>query len=288
MFFIATPSWNYGRFLGDAVESVRRQTGPEVRHHVQDAQSTDETSDVLAAHAWSGLRAAHERDEGQCDALNRAFARVPDEAAHLGWLNADEFYLPGAFEIVRSAFDENPEVDVVYGDSLHVDETGKLMRLVAQHGFSRTVLQSMRHLYIQTSSTFYRRRVWESGDLILDQNFRQAMDQELFVRLAHTGYRFAHVPVPLSCFRVHDLQLTAQNGSAIAEKEFRAVEARFGYRAKPWAGRGMHRALKAMNGAYLRELRARHLQGRTLRWFADPAAAQVSRQLVRPLQGEAA
>jgi glycosyltransferase involved in cell wall biosynthesis len=288
MFFIATASYNYGRFLGDAIESVRLQGQQGVRHHVQDALSTDETPETLAAHGWPGLAAVRERDGGLCDALNRAFANVPDNVPYLGWLNADEFYLPRAFDTVRKVFDQNPSVDVVYGDSLHVDETGKLLRLVAQHRLSATVLQSMRHLYIQTSSTFFRRRVWEAGDLGLDQRYRQAMDQELFVRLNYAGFRFAHVPTPLSCFRVHDLQLTAKHGAAIADEEFRAVEAQFGYRARPWAGRGLHRALKVANGAYVRERRAVRHRGRSLRWFDGAEAARVSEELVRLGQKEVA
>jgi hypothetical protein len=280
MFFIATPSWNYGRFLGDAIESVRLQDAPGVRHEVQDALSEDDTPEVLARHAWPGLRSVREPDGGQCDALNRVFARVPNDATYLGWLNADEFYLPHALATVRAVFDRDPGVDVVYGDSLHVDERGNLRRLVAQHDYSPTALRSMRHLYIQTSSTFFHRRLLDSGALRLDQDYRQAMDHELFVRLAQAGHRFAHVPEPLSCFRVHDQQATARHGRGLADREFRAVAARFGYRPRPWLGRAVHRARKSGNGAYLRELGAGRYRGQTMRWFADPAAARASQQLV--------
>lgn len=278
VFFIATPSWNYGRFLGDALESVRLQAGESVLHHVQDAVSADDTAGVLARHAWPGLSWVHEPDDGQCDALNRAFARAPAEAQYLGWLNADEFYLEGALAVVRRTFEENPDIDVVYGDSLHVDESGRLTRLVAQHGMSRTVLRSMRHLYIQTSSTFFRRRVLESGDLRLDLGYRQAMDHELFARLDAAGYRFAHVRVPLSGFRVHDAQLTARHGSATARDEFRAVQRQLGYGARPRLARTVHRVMKVANGAYVRELRHRRFRGESLRWFTDPTHGMPHRK----------
>jgi glycosyltransferase involved in cell wall biosynthesis len=275
MFYIATPNWNYGRFLGDAIVSVRRQAeSVPVRHHVQDALSTDNTEQVLAEQAWPGLSAARERDSGMSDALNRAFARVPPEVEFLGWLNSDEFYLPTALAQVRQVFASNPEADVVYGDSLHVDVSGRLLRLVAQHGFSRTTLRSMRHLYIQSSSTFFRRRVWESGELRLDPDHRQAMDHELLVRLDSTGFRFAYCPSPLSGFRIHDQQLTRQNGRSVAEQEFRGIAERFGYTPRPWVGRLAHRVHKIAGGAYLREVRARSERGSSQRWFDDtPAVA---------------
>ncbi|HXV93154.1 MAG TPA: glycosyltransferase [Pseudonocardia sp.] len=295
MFFVATPSRNYGRFLADALVSVRDQSvrdrsacdrpgdrpGARVRHHVQDALSDDETAEVLAAHAWPGLTVARERDRGQCDALNRAFAQAPGDAEYLGWLNADEFYLPGAFDAVRAAFERHPGVDVVYGDCLHVDEAGRLRRLVAQHPYSATVLRSMRHLYIQTSSTFFRRRVLDAGELRLDERYRQAMDHELFVRLAARGHRFHHLPVPLSAFRVHGEQLTARHGASVAAREHRAVQDQFGYRARPWAGRAVHRARKLAGGAYVREVRAWRDRGRPVRWFDPGTTADVTARLAR-------
>lgn len=281
MFFIATPSWKYGHFIGDAVESVRAQADRAcVRHHVQDAMSPDDTAEQLAARAWSGLSVIQERDRGQCDALNRAFSQVSEDVDYLGWLNADEFYLPGALARVCNAFERHPDVDVVYGDTLHVDEAGTLLRLVAQHQFSRVALRSMRHLYIQTSSVFFRRRVWEAGALRLDENFKQAMDQELFVRLDAEGFRFAHLKGPLSCFRVHGAQLTARHGRDIASQEFAEVAAKFGYRARPWAGRAAHQAGKVRDGSYLRELYARRYRGRSLRWFSDANAARLTEKLV--------
>lgn len=278
-FFIATPTRNYGRFLGDAVRSIRGQQDVRVRHHVQDACSDDETGEVLRREAWDGLSSSVEPDDGQCDALNRAFRRVHHDAEHLGWLNADEFYLPHALATVRNAFDRDPSLDVVYGDALYLDEEGRLTRLVAQHRFSEQVLRSMSHLYINTSSTFYRRRVLDDGDLEIDESFRQTMDLELLVRLRSRGRRFGYVPVPLSGFRVHGMQLTARHGTEIAAAEHRRVEELFGYTARPRLGRLLHRLYKVTGGAYRREIGSRRHRGESLRWFADPAAARLCERL---------
>jgi glycosyltransferase involved in cell wall biosynthesis len=275
VFFIVTPSRNYGRFIGDSVESVRRQRDVgATRHHVQDGMSDDETLSVLEASTWSGLSWVSEQDSGQCDALNRGFARTPTTTAYLGWLNADEFYLPGALAEVHRAFEADPSLDVVYGDSVHVDADGRLRRLVAQHSFSRRAVRSLSHLYIQTSSTFYRRRVWEAGNLRLDVDFRQAMDQELYVRLDAIGLRFGYVPKALSGFRVHGEQLSVRNGPDVADREFRALAERAGYRHRPRAARLDHRLRKLAAGSYLREWRAMGHRDRQMRWFErDPAGS---------------
>jgi hypothetical protein len=43
---IVTPSLNQGRFLGEAMESVRMQQHPEVEHLILDGGSTDETTNL--------------------------------------------------------------------------------------------------------------------------------------------------------------------------------------------------------------------------------------------------
>ena len=44
---VLTPSFGYGRFIADGIESVIRQRGVNLEHIVQDAGSDDETLDVL-------------------------------------------------------------------------------------------------------------------------------------------------------------------------------------------------------------------------------------------------
>ena len=47
-----------------------------------------------------------------------------------GWINSDDFYLPGAFERVARVFSERPDVDFIYGDALSVDRDGALMNVM--------------------------------------------------------------------------------------------------------------------------------------------------------------
>jgi hypothetical protein len=129
MLSVLTPSFQYGRFLGDALASVLEQNGLEVEDIVQDGGSTDGTVELLRA-APPGVRWVSEPDGGQSDALNRAFARARGE--WVAWLNADEFYLPGGLARLLDAAKETG-ADVVYGDCVFVDEQGRVLRLVPQH-----------------------------------------------------------------------------------------------------------------------------------------------------------
>ena len=151
---VLTPSYRYARFILDAIESVVRQDRLTVEHVVQDGTSDDGTVDILKSYddriVWMS-----EPDEGQSDALNRALARA--NGTWIAWLNADEFYLPGALAtLARQA--ERAGADVVYGDCVFVDANGRIERLLPQHRFSGKILREY-GCYIPSNTVLIRRSV---------------------------------------------------------------------------------------------------------------------------------
>jgi len=60
------------------------------------------------------------------DAINKGLRHSSGEI--LAWLNCDEQYLPGALKVVGEFFDRHPEVDVLFGDIVLVDQHGGYLR----------------------------------------------------------------------------------------------------------------------------------------------------------------
>ena len=200
---IVTPSFNQADFIVEALESVRLQNAENYEHLVMDGMSTDGTVDLLRNHAANRGRKtmlwSSERDTGQSEALNKGFQRAKGEI--IGWLNSDDRYRPNCFEYVVRAFEENPDVDIVYGDYLMVDAVGKVLKIRREIDFSAFVLLYHHVLYIPTTATFFRRRIFDEGNW-LDETLQYAMDLEFFIRLSDLGYRFKHVPRLLADFRM--------------------------------------------------------------------------------------
>src|SRR5918992_2241290 len=111
---VVTPSLNQGRYLREAIESVRAQTYSPIEHVVVDGGSTDETLDILSE--YDHLRWVSEPDRGQSHALNKGFAMATGEI--FGWLNADDAYEPHAVAAGVAALGE---VGLVYADVTRVD-----------------------------------------------------------------------------------------------------------------------------------------------------------------------
>lgn len=205
-FSIVTPSFNQREFLMEALESVRRQNDGNVEHLIFDGGSTDGSVELLKECSgrpeWAHLKWVSERDRGQSHALNKGFRMASGDL--VGWLNSDDRYRPGCFDLVNKAQEAAPDVDVFYGDYTWIDETGKLLQVRREIEFSRFILLYHKVLYVPTTATFIRRRVFEAGNF-LDESFHYAMDYEYFVRLTMKGYRFQHVTGLLADFRWHSL-----------------------------------------------------------------------------------
>jgi glycosyltransferase involved in cell wall biosynthesis len=199
---IVTPSFNQGSFIGEALESVRLQNNKNCEHLVIDGMSTDGTVDLLRDMTTSkkqNICWISEEDSGQSEALNKGFRRSKGEI--IGWLNSDDRYRVGCFEHIIQAFNDNPEIDIFYGDYLMVDELGDVIKIRREIEFNEFVLFYHRILYIPTTATFFRRRIFEEGNW-LDEKLQYAMDLDFFIRLSARGYRFKHIPHLLADFRM--------------------------------------------------------------------------------------
>ncbi len=146
-FSIITPSFRNSDWLKLCVASVADQKGVTLEHIVQDSVSNDGTLDWLPTDPR--VTAYIEKDEGMYDAVNRGLRRAKGDL--LAYLNCDEQYFPGALRAVYDYFQANPKVDVVFADTIVVDQSGKFLAC-------RKAVQPLRHhVPGQSSPDFYLR-----------------------------------------------------------------------------------------------------------------------------------
>ena len=193
---IVTPSLNQCGFIPEMLASLNCQDYLDWVHVVFDAGSTD--GSVQVWREWEGkmrsesegvtsecerrVRVFVEPDRGQSDAINKGMRVATGEI--VGWLNADDVFLPGALAKVAEAFEKNPDAVVVYGVGAKTDLEGREIKRVPFRNFCPKRL-SYAFGAVQPAMFFRRDAYWKVGGL--DESLHYAMDWDLLLKLARVG-----------------------------------------------------------------------------------------------------
>jgi glycosyltransferase involved in cell wall biosynthesis len=202
---LVTPSYGQGQFIERTLNSVISQNYPALDYVVQDGGSEDQTVEILSRYEDALSAWASEKDGGQAEAINRGFARTNGEI--MGWLNSDDLLLPGSLAYVARCFAAHPDVDVVYGHRIMIDENdGQIGAWVLPAHDDRALTLAD---YVPQETLFWRRPIWEAAGGYVDQDFAYAIDWELLLRFREVGAKMTRLPRFLGAFRVHDAQKTS-------------------------------------------------------------------------------
>lgn len=222
---IVTPSFEQGIYLEKTIQSVLSQNYSNLEYVVKDGGSKDSSKQVLERYKDKLSYWASEPDTGQSQAINLGFAHTTGEI--MAWLNSDDLLLPGALAFVADYFNTHPEIDVIYGNRLLIDENDMEIGRWILPGHSGQALSWAD--FIPQETMFWRRSIWEKVGGQIDESFRFAMDWDLLIRFRDAGAKFAHLPRFIGAFRVHDHQKTTA-ANDIGSKETKRIQKRiFGH-----------------------------------------------------------
>lgn len=218
---MVTPSFNQAQFIGHTLHSVVNQQYPNLEYIVIDGASSDGSQHVIAQAEEHLTYWITEEDKGQTEAINKGFRLTTGEI--MGYLNSDDLLLPGALNSVADFFARRPDIDVIYGHRILIDEHGMAI--------GRWILPPHSRLayawadFIPQETMFWRRSIWDRAGGQLDESFRFAMDWDLISRFDSIGARFYRLPCFLAAFRVHAEQKTSsQMATTGAEESERVME----------------------------------------------------------------
>lgn len=207
-----------------AIESVQQQPGVRVEHIVIDGGSKDGTVELLEKQTQ--VRWVSEPDDGQADAFNKGLGMA--RAPLIGWLNADDFYLPGSLSRVIDYFTGHPEARLLNCGLQRVDAHGRVVEELP----ARSSRFWLRHFWfrwygLNHPSTFYRRDLFEEVGPV-DASLHYAMDYDFYLR-ASLVTDFFDLPDVTTQMLVHDASKTSEGWSPFAEDVRRTLKKVWGH-----------------------------------------------------------
>lgn len=197
---IVTITFNAEKSIEKTILSVINQTVPVYEYLFIDGGSTDRTNEIIDSYKEAveekGISFFHlsEKDRGISDAFNKGILRAKGD--FIGIINADDELLANTNEILQEYVSEH-ECDIVYGNSLWIDEANGLEYIKKPKG-------SLDRLYYDLvlihPSTFVSKASYERQG-IFNIEYKLCMDKELLLRMYIGGERFGYVDKELTIMR---------------------------------------------------------------------------------------
>ena len=184
---LITVTLNSSATIRDTLDSVLRQSFSEYELIVVDGRSSDGTQQIIKEYEplFGGkLRWISEPDNGFYDGLNKGIHMASGDV--VGVINSDDLYHnTGILSRVYSAFSDNPEVQIVYGD-VHFVKQDNLSKTVRYCSGKHFRLWKLRWGWCPPHPSFFTYRVNFEKHGYYHTDYEIAGDFELMTRFLYT------------------------------------------------------------------------------------------------------
>ena len=205
---VVIPAYNAGAFIDASVGSALNQSVGDVEVIVINDGSTDDMADRLRAWNDPRLSVITQANQGLASALNTGIQAA--RGTYIGFLDADDVWLPSKLEHHIRVHQERPDIDVTFSWVDAIDVCGKPIRIPCPRWRGTVSLpQLLADYMVRTMSAVVIRR--EAAELAggFDSSLVRCVDLEFFLRAALLRpNNICAIPEVLTLYRRHDSQRT--------------------------------------------------------------------------------
>ncbi|MEA2454206.1 MAG: hypothetical protein QOI45_468 [Thermoleophilaceae bacterium] len=203
-------TYNYARFLPDAIDSVLAQSYPHLEIVVVDDGSTDETADVVRLYAARGVRYVARSHAGAGRARNTGLEVTSSPL--VAFLDADDAWLPDRVEAGIAHLARHPELALVAAHAFACDEqlrpTAVVPAATRENGHMLEALL-VDNVVLNPSSVLVRRAAIEAAGGFSEIPFGE--DWDTWIEIAKR-FPIGFVDRPLALVRRHSGSVSPTRG----------------------------------------------------------------------------
>lgn len=195
--------YNDAEYVGEAVESILDQSYGEFEFLITNDSSSDGSRGILRHYAEQDERIIlinNEENIGLTKSLNRMIERSRNSV--LARMDADDIAMPDRFKRQIEVLRYNPEVDIVFGDTVLIDKNGaEICR--SWRPDENTILEVLpNRCYIPHPTVMMRKEAVQAVGGY-DEDFWTGQDKDLWLRMLDLGKRFCYLPDILLKYRIN-------------------------------------------------------------------------------------
>ena len=200
---IITATFNSEATIRDTIESVLSQTYLDIEYIIKDGGSKDGTIDICHQYEASfkgRMRIISAHDKGLYDAINIGIQSSTGEV--VGILNSDDyFHRDDIISIINKTFEDNPEIEAVYGDATVVaqDNKSKTIRYTRAKRFRPWMFKIG---LMPPHPSFYAKKGCFNKYGLYNPQFKIAADFDLMTRyMLVKKIKTKYIPLPVLTMR---------------------------------------------------------------------------------------
>ncbi|WP_205672099.1 glycosyltransferase family A protein [Ammoniphilus sp. YIM 78166] len=205
------PTYNRGKFITNAIESVLRQTYRDLEIVIIDDGSTDDTRSRVAPYG-SPVRYIYQQNQGVSEARNNGIKQA--RGKYIAFLDSDDLFLPHKLEEQMNYIKNHPECKFLYSWYYKTNAKGeiKLLRknVACRNQEHLQYCLITRRLGIRTSTVLIHKECFEKAGLF-NRNYWRSQDWDMWLRLA-AYYSGACIKKPLAKYVLHDSNVSYVGG----------------------------------------------------------------------------
>ncbi len=200
---VIIPTYNNGRYLAGALQSVFTQTYTDYEVVVVDDGSTDDTKEVVEPFEKQ-VRYLYQANSGIASARNLGISWASGE--FIAYLDADDIWYPNKLEKQVGFLDAHPEFGLVHSDVSIIDEHGRMLHFSFNRETKRSVPRGrclwelLDDCHIQIL-TVVERREWLDRVGGFDETLRTCEDYFHWIMASKSGASFGYIDEPLAKYR---------------------------------------------------------------------------------------
>ena len=200
---VVMPCYNDGKYIGESVDSLRKQTYSNIELLIIDDGSDDrETVDVIHSLSFPDLKVLHTDHVGPSGARNNGIKEARGE--YILPLDADDLIDPTYIEKAVSIMQKNPDVGIVYCKADQFGERTGPWEL-PDYSLNAELLDNV--IFV---TALFRRKDWEEiGGF--STTFKNGMeDYDFWLSLIQKGCEVVQIPEVLFHYRIKRVSRTTR------------------------------------------------------------------------------
>ena len=210
---VVTPCRNSARYIRETVDSVLAQYALKsgrvtLQFIICDGASTDDTIQIVRKIDSPSITLISEPDGSMYEALAKGLSLATGDI--VAYLNAGDYYHPGAFDVIADVF-QLRSVSWVTGYGVFLNEAGSIVDITLPYRYRKRLFECGAYgrwlPFVMQETTFWRRELSEKVDLQMLAKHHYAGDYFLWRTFCGIGELHV-VQAVLGGFRRHDGQLS--------------------------------------------------------------------------------